>query len=49
MEDVIQVSEQHYVLATSSLASSVTRVLKYGDTFAVFDVNGDIRSTSNFQ
>ena len=49
MDDVIQVSEQHYVLATSSLANSVTRVLKYGDTFAVFDVNGDIRSPANSQ
>lgn len=49
MEDVIQVREQHYVLATSSLANPVTRVLKYGDTCAVFDVNGDVRSTANVQ
>ena len=49
IEDVIQVRDQHYVLAKSSLASSVTRVLKYGDTFAVFDANGDVRSAANIQ
>ena len=39
---VIQVRDQYYILATSSLADSRTRVLKCGDTFAVFDRYGDV-------
>lgn len=42
MEDIIQVENQYYVLATSSLADDRTRVLKYGETFAVFNRLGDI-------
>lgn len=42
MEDIIQVENQFYVLATSSLADDRTRVLKYGETFAVFNRLGDI-------
>src|SRR4051812_345791 len=42
MEDIIRVQDQFYVRATSSLADQRTRVLKHGDTFAVFDVFGDI-------
>jgi glycogen debranching enzyme len=33
----------HHVLATSALADEHTRVLKHGDTFAVFDHYGDIK------
>ncbi len=44
MEDVIQVENQFYVLATSSLADDRTRVLKYGSTFAVFNRVGDVES-----
>jgi glycogen debranching enzyme len=33
----------HHVLATSALADERTRVLKHGDTFAVFDHYGDIK------
>lgn len=44
MEDVIRVKDQFYVLATSSLADDRTRVLKYGETFAVFNRFGDIES-----
>jgi glycogen debranching enzyme len=33
----------HHVLAASSPADERTRVLKHGDTFAVFDHSGDIR------
>jgi glycogen debranching enzyme len=44
LEDVIQVENQFYVLATSSLADDRTRVLKYGETFAVFNRLGDIES-----
>jgi glycogen debranching enzyme len=44
LEDVIQVENQFYVLATSSLADDRTRVLKYGETFAVFNRWGDVES-----
>src|SRR5919108_4426541 len=42
-EDIIRVKDQYYILATSSLADDRTRVLKQGETFAVFDRHGDIR------
>src|SRR6516164_1178015 len=35
----------YYILATSPQADVHTRVLKSGDTFAVFDHNGDITPT----
>jgi len=44
LEDVIQVENQFYVLATSSLADDRTRVLKFGTTFGVFNRVGDIES-----
>src|ERR687885_503969 len=40
MEDVIQVHDQFYILATAS--KERTAVLKHDDTFAVFDYAGDI-------
>jgi glycogen debranching enzyme len=43
LEDVILVEDQYYILATSSLADDRTRVLKHGETFAVFDRYGDIQ------
>lgn len=43
MEEAIQVEDRWYVLATSSLADDRIRVLKHGDTFAVFDRFGDIQ------
>ncbi len=42
MKEVIQINDQYYILATSSLASDLSRVLKQGETFGVFDVHGDI-------
>jgi glycogen debranching enzyme len=42
MEDVIQVQDQYYILATASKATERTAVLKHDDTFAVFDYSGDI-------
>src|ERR1041384_4689689 len=42
MEDVIQVQDQFYILATASRAAERTAVLKHDDTFAVFDFTGDI-------
>ena len=44
MEDVVQIENQFYVLATSSLADDRTRVLKYGETFAVLNRLGDVES-----
>lgn len=42
MEDVIQVHDQFYILATTSKAAQRTAVLKHDETFAVFDFSGDI-------
>lgn len=41
-KDIIRVEDQYYILATSALADDRTRVLKHGETFAVFDRYGDI-------
>jgi glycogen debranching enzyme len=43
MSDIIRVQDQFYILATSSFADDRTRVLKHGETFAVFDRYGDIQ------
>jgi glycogen debranching enzyme len=44
LDDIIRVEDQYYILATSPLADDRTRVLKHGETFAVFDRYGDIRA-----
>ncbi len=44
MTDIIQVADEYYVRATSALADDRTRVLKYGDTFAVFNRYGNIEA-----
>src|SRR5262245_108229 len=36
--------DPYYIVATSRQADERSRVLKHGDTFAVFDHYGDIRS-----
>jgi glycogen debranching enzyme len=41
--ELAQFDDQYYILATSSLADERTRVLKHGETFAVFDRHGDIQ------
>lgn len=41
MEEIIRVQDQYYILATSPRVDDRVRVLKHGDTFAVFDRNGD--------
>jgi glycogen debranching enzyme len=43
VSEVIRVRDQYYILATSPLADTQTRVLKQGETFAIFDLYGDIR------
>ena len=49
MEDVIQVQDQFYILATASRAGERTAVLKNGDTFAVFAQSGDIAAFGSGQ
>lgn len=44
MDEIIRVNDQFYVLATSPMIDNRTRVLKQGETFAVFDRYGDIQS-----
>jgi glycogen debranching enzyme len=43
MDDVIRIHDRYYILATSGLSDDRTRVLKHGDTFAVFDRFGDVQ------
>jgi len=47
LDEVIRIKEEFYVLATSALADSRPRVLKYGDTCGVFDSHGDIISAGH--
>lgn len=42
MTDIVRVENEYYVRASSALADDRTRVLKYGDTFSVFNRFGDI-------
>jgi glycogen debranching enzyme len=44
LDDVIRLRDQFYILASSSRIDDRTRVLKHGDTFAIFDRYGDIRN-----
>jgi len=41
MTDIIEIENQYYIRAQSSLADNRTRVLMRGDAFAVFDRHGD--------
>lgn len=43
MKEVIRIDEHYYILATSPRVDDITRVLKEGETFAVFDRRGDIQ------
>jgi glycogen debranching enzyme len=42
LTDIVRVADEYYVRASSALADDRTRVLKSGDTFAVFNRYGDI-------
>jgi hypothetical protein len=42
MTDIIEIENQYYIRAQSSLADNRTRVLMRGDAFAVFDRHGDL-------
>jgi glycogen debranching enzyme len=48
-EEFLAVDQEFYVRATSSLAVDRTRVLKYGETFGVFNRYGDIESSGPMQ
>jgi glycogen debranching enzyme len=41
-EEVLRISDRFYILSTSARIDDRTRVLKHGDTFAVFDRFGDV-------
>lgn len=43
MEEIINVKDEFYILASSSTANEVTRVLKDADTFLVVDSRGNIK------
>jgi glycogen debranching enzyme len=47
--DVIEIENQYYVRAQSSIADNQTNVLMERDLFAVFDRNGDFRNVSATQ
>ncbi len=49
MGDIIRFQDKFYVLASSSLADNRTRVLKYGETFGVFNRYGDIETVGQGQ
>jgi glycogen debranching enzyme len=44
LTDIVRVEDEYYVRASSALADDRTRVLKFGDTFAVFNRYGDIEA-----
>lgn len=43
MEDILQLNNQIYISASSSLADQRMRVLKYAEVFGIFDVFGDVK------
>src|SRR2546426_1938490 len=43
MDEIIRVQDKFYILATSSRVDDRNRILKHGDTFAVFDRAGNIQ------
>src|SRR5204863_10098000 len=43
MSVINEVKGQYYIRANASSADATTRVVKHGDTFAIFDRHGDIR------
>jgi glycogen debranching enzyme len=44
LTDIVRVEGEYYVRASSALADDRTRVLKHGDTFAIFNRYGDIEA-----
>jgi len=48
-DDFLTINQEFYIKATSSLADNRRRVLKYGETFVVFNRYGDIESVGTMQ
>jgi len=46
-DEVMRVHDEYYILATSARLDDRTRVLKQGDTFAIFDRFGDIEDVGH--
>src|SRR4029077_5460504 len=46
MAEILRIKDRFYISTTSVLAGGATRVLKHGETFAVFDRYGDIHPFS---
>ncbi len=46
MQEIIQIQDRYYILA-SAYTDAPRRVLKSGDTFALFDSRGDVQSIGN--
>src|ERR671937_769742 len=44
VDELIHVHDQFYIVSSSARLDDRTRVLKHGDTFAVFDRFGDIEA-----
>ena len=44
MDNLIRLNDEYYIATSSSRVDDRTRVLKHGDTFAVFDRFGDIQT-----
>jgi glycogen debranching enzyme len=44
-DEVLRISDRYYILATSARIDDRTRVLKHGDTFAIFDRFGDVEGS----
>jgi glycogen debranching enzyme len=44
-DEILRVSDRYYILSTSARIDDRTRVLKHGDTFAVFDRFGDVEGS----
>jgi N-terminal domain of (some) glycogen debranching enzymes len=47
--NIIRIKGKYYVLTSSALADDRIRVLKHGDTFAVFNRDGDIEAAGRMQ
>jgi len=45
----MSMEDEFYILATDASAEAPKRVLKNGDTFAVFDLHGDIQANGSCQ
>jgi hypothetical protein len=46
-DEAIRIEDRWYVLATSARAGDPTRVLKHGESFALFDRYGDMPRASS--